>query len=228
MKYPGVIYCLKCPKTNLIRYIGQTKQSNPIKRYYQHKYQWTRSTHLSHLNAWIKSLFQENLFPKFEIIENNIPNEELNDKEIKFIELYSSKENNLVNTLKGGEQVYNTFIQKDAWKKKRLETLKTSLPWKEKSKRHSSFMKEKYKNGEIQIGINSLTKEKRKEVILKVAQSRKKSICSTDEFGNTLKVFNSILEARDFYNIKDSTHIVKVLKGKSKSGKTHGIHFEYF
>lgn len=226
--HQGVIYCLICPKSNKIRYVGQTKQSNPIKRYYQHKYQWTRSKHLSHLNSWIKSLHNENLYPIFNIIENNISLDLLNNKEKDYINLLKINNVCLVNTHEGGEQNYKLFTQKEEWKIKRLETLKTSIPWKEKHIRHSLLMKEKHKTSKVKIGLNSLSPEKKRLAILKASQTSTKPVCSLDNNKNIIKVFNSCLDAADFYNIKDSTHIVRVCKGKSKSGKTHGFYFEYF
>lgn len=223
----GVIYSLVCPKTGLVRYIGQTKQLNPIKRYYQHKYQWQRSEHLSHLNSWIKSLYKENLFPTFIIIEDCIDITKLDIVEKEYIKFFKAIGARLTNTDEGGKGNITRVLQKDEWKKKRLETLKTSEKWKRRAQRHSEIMKEKHLTGTHKIGFKYLTQEQLEECHRKAGISNGQKICSIDDSGNIIKEFDSIKEAAIFYNIKDSTHIVKVCKGKSKSGKTHGIRFIY-
>jgi hypothetical protein len=223
----GAIYVLKCPISDEIRYVGQTKQANPYKRYYQHKYQWSRSENLSHLNAWIKSLFLKNLVPIFEIIENNINILELNSKEILYIKTYKEQGLNLVNTSEGGEQDYKLFKQKLNWKEKRLNTLKTSSLWKARNKRHSDILKEKHKEPNNKIGFKAMSQAKKDSFKQKCNESRYKKVACIDNTGKIIKTFDSILQAASFYNIKDSTHIVRVCKGKSKSGITHGFKFKY-
>jgi hypothetical protein len=158
----GVIYSLSCPKTNTIRYIGQTKQTNPVKRYYQHKYQWSRCENLSHVNAWIKSLFDEKLFPIFNIIESDIPIELLNPREKAYIKLVKACGAKLTNITEGGECDFEKFIQKEEWKLKRAESLKTSVKWKEKHKRHSGLMKDIHSLGIAKVGFKHLSEEKKR------------------------------------------------------------------
>lgn len=225
----GVIYSLSCPKTGLVRYIGQTKQYNPIKRYYQHKYQWSRCEgKLSHVNSWIKSLHEENLFPKFEILENGIDEDNLDKYEMGYILLFKSIGADLTNLQEISElRNYNRFTQKEEWKNKRLKSLETSLKWKERSKRHSDIMKNIHKEGKVKIGFKYLSIQTQQELQKRAHESRKRKICSVNESGDVIKIFNSIKLASEFYNI-DSTHIVRVCKGKNKKGITHGQRFKYY
>lgn len=98
----GFIYGLKCPESNLIRYIGQTKRKlgvrlaqhiarcNEIKDKYTHKEQW------------IRKLIATNLVDKLEIIAiEEVDNDLLNDREIYWINYYS-KISNLTNGTSGG------------------------------------------------------------------------------------------------------------------------------
>jgi len=221
----GKIYCLICPKTGKIRYIGQTKQKGN-KRFHQHKYQWSRSNgQLSYVNAWIKGLYNDNLLPIFEIIEDNISEELLNEKEINYIKLFKSSGAILVNIEAGGG-TYKNFTQREDSKIKRLNTLKSSKKWKIRSERHSQIMKDKHKDGVSKIGFKYFSNEKLREMNQISSISRQKKVKGIDLNGESLE-FPSIREAAKFYNIKDSTHIVRVLKGKSKSGMTHNIKFSY-
>lgn len=43
---------------------------------------------------------------------------------------------------------------------------------------------------------------------------------------DTNEIFNSIKEATEYYNLKDSTHITRVCKGKQKT--TGGYRWAYF
>ena len=126
-----------------------------------------------------------------------------------------------------GGGVYTPFKQKEEWKLKRLESLKTSEAWKERNKRHSEIMTKIHAEGKIKIGVKTFTKEQQKEYHERSMEKIRKPVCSKDDEGNILNTFSSIKEAAEFYKIKDSTHIVRVCKGKSKSGKTYGIRFEY-
>ena len=79
----GYIYCLKDPRTDEIRYVGQTI-NDPKKRMAQHIHQEKRTTgKLTHVNSWIRNLKQSNLCPIMEILEECVV-EELNNKEIYF------------------------------------------------------------------------------------------------------------------------------------------------
>lgn len=224
----GVIYSLSCPDSGLVRYIGQTKQKNPIKRYHQHKYQFERcQLSLSHLNCWIKSLYQKGRVPVFEIIKTDITDEQLNLEENNYIKLFKSIGANLTNIQDTMIENHLSFSQKESSKEKRLKTLETSEKWKNRSIRHSKIMIEKFKDPNLKIGFRCFSKDQLLELNKKTLVLRQKKVCSIDDNNNILEIFNSVKEAAIFYGIKDSTHVVRVCKGKNKSGKTYGIRFKY-
>lgn len=223
----GIIYSLSCPNTKVVRYIGQTRVSVNT-RYNQHKYQWKRCKRLNHVNSWIKSLYKKGLFPVVEIIEDNIPLIELDEKEIQYIKIFKSIGANLTNHQAGGRAYNNGVKMSEEGKQKRLMSLESSIAWKERNKRHSEIMKSLYKEGRCKMGIYSWTEEQKKKAIAKGVITRQKKVCSITEDGKIIKVFDSVKSAAQYYSIPDSTHIVRVCKGKNKSGITYGIRFRYY
>src|ERR1035437_1372698 len=124
------IYSLIDPRTNLVRYVGQTVVK-PEVRYSQHIYQWKRSSgKITHVNSWIKSLVLNGLKPVLEIVENNIPIEQLDSKEISYIQLYKSIGADLCNHSIGGAGTRGYKHSKQSIEK-RKNTLKTSQLWQE-------------------------------------------------------------------------------------------------
>lgn len=98
------IYSLRDPKTKEIRYIGQTKRDIRI-RLYCHLAEIKTEREKNRKKSWIKSLLKLNLVPEIEIIEQ-CKVDELNDKEIYWINFYKDKVR-LLNMTNGGS-VYNT------------------------------------------------------------------------------------------------------------------------
>jgi len=88
----NLIYCLKCPVTNDIRYIGQTRRG--IRRKYEHlsklKKKYNSNTYLYN---WINDLFSKGVKPIFEIVESFEDSSLLNEREIYWISFYSKKYN---------------------------------------------------------------------------------------------------------------------------------------
>lgn len=224
----GVIYSLSCPDSGLVRYIGQTKQKNPLKRFHQHKYQFQRcSKSMSYVNCWIKSLYQQGKVPVFEIIESDIPENHLSIEENNYIKLFKAMGAKLTNIQDVVNEVHVSFSQKESSKEKRLKTLSVSDKWKTRSLRHSQIMINKFKDPTVKIGFRCLSKDQLSELNKRSLITRQKKVCSVDNDDKILEVFDSVKEAAIFYGIKDSTHIVRVCKGKNKSGKTYGIKFKY-
>lgn len=95
------IYSLEHPLTNDIRYIGKT--DNLLKRYSAHlKENETESKRKTKKNSWIKSLLNQNLVPKINIIDI-IPFEEWKFWEQFYISLYKSWGFDLTNLTIGGD-----------------------------------------------------------------------------------------------------------------------------
>jgi group I intron endonuclease len=236
----GYIYTLSDPLTKEIRYVGQTI-NNPSKRLAQHIHQEKRSKgRLTHVNSWIRNLKKEGCLPVLEIIDE-CEIEELNNKEIYYIaEL--KKKYNLCNHSEGGVGCRGIKHSEES-KQKRLLTLKTSKAWAEKHKKHSLIMKEKYKKGGINFGYKYLPLEKRKEIGKNHSNTMKKlfkndpsysqrmvikiikPVCLLSADGFILKVYRSASEAARSLNIKDSTHVTRVCKKKSKHA--FGYRFAY-
>lgn len=93
------IYCLICPKTNVIKYIGKSK--NPIKRFRSHlsKNNLLESTKK---NNWLVSLLRENLIPIMEIIDE-VSEKEIDYWERFYIQLFRSWGFELLNGTEGGD-----------------------------------------------------------------------------------------------------------------------------
>lgn len=234
----GRIYALIDPRDNLVKYIGKTKTIGN-KRYNQHLVDWKRRTSKS--CSWIKHLLSINLKPIEEIIEENISEQELNSKEIKYIALFKACGANLKNHTIGGEG-HNGQKMSEKSKIKRKETNKNSIKMVQKHKEHSEFMKNKVKEGKwvnpliystpdkIQNGrikrIESLkiTRINKPEKFEEGYKKVRKPIISMDIEGNELIVFDSVKSAGEFYNIA-STNITGVCKGRYKQMK--GYTFKY-
>lgn len=92
------IYSLKCPETNLVRYIG--KADNPERRFRDHIRRCKESP--SRKNSWIRGLLNEGKQPVLEVIAI-VPFDEWQDWERHYINLYREQQIVLVNMTDGGE-----------------------------------------------------------------------------------------------------------------------------
>lgn len=90
------IYVIKCPTTNLVRYVGKT--NNPKERFRKHLCEKKHTKKC----WWIYNLKQEGLKPLFEIIDE-CSQENWQEKERDYIRLFKSIGANLLNQLPGGE-----------------------------------------------------------------------------------------------------------------------------
>jgi predicted DNA binding CopG/RHH family protein len=234
-----IIYDLSCPLSGNIRYIGKTSRTIE-ERLTQHISDTKRKN--NHVQCWIKNLLNKNLLPVINIIDEVNENEWI-FWEQHYISLFKFLGFDLCNHTIGGEKPCNANSKEAILK--RLNTLKTSEAWANKHKTHSVLMKERYKLNLINFRYNELSEEqklkRRRLHSLKMKENYKKdnsnhlkaikkvmvSVSSIDENGNIIKTFESANEAKRYYNFSDSTNIIKVCKGKIKSGKTKGIRFKY-
>jgi group I intron endonuclease len=96
------IYVLIDPKTNKIRYVGQTTKQINV-RLYNHIYKAKKSNHkTTHKNTWIKSLLNENLRPIIELIDV-VGENDWKEVEKNYISLYREKSHDLLNISEGGD-----------------------------------------------------------------------------------------------------------------------------
>jgi len=93
------IYCLICPKTNILKYIGKSK--DPIERFRKHLSK-NSLVDITKKNNWLVSLLRENLIPIMEIIDE-VPENEIDYCEKFYIELFKSYGLDLLNGTEGGD-----------------------------------------------------------------------------------------------------------------------------
>lgn len=91
------LYTLRCPKTNIVKYVGITK--DPVGRYRKHLN--PRSTTLK--NNWIKSLKNKGLKPLMVISDSSDTRDGINKKEIYWIIKYREWGFELKNMTSGGD-----------------------------------------------------------------------------------------------------------------------------
>ena len=93
----GLIYCLKDPFTDEVRYVGFT--TTTLKnRFSQHKYEALKRNVFSHKNNWFRACVEKGELPKIELLEDNILSEFWKEKE----DYYIAKYDNLTNQREGG------------------------------------------------------------------------------------------------------------------------------
>jgi len=236
----GYIYTLSDPRTNQIRYVGQTINS-PSKRLAQHLHQEARTVgKLTYVNSWIRNLKLHNFKPILNVLEQ-CALENLDEREIHYIREYR-KTCNLCNHALGGQGNRGHKLSKESIDKRNL-TLKTSELWAKKCKEHSLLMKSLHSTKTISFGYGHISKEKRVEIGRKHSEKMKElnknnpnllksrvnaviiPVCLLDFNRSVIKVYKSASAAAKDCKIKDATHITRVCKRKAK--QTHGLIFAY-
>lgn len=133
-----LIYKLTDPKTNEIRYIGQTtkKLSQRLSSHINKSKNSPNKT--THKNTWIKSLINEGLKPIIDLIEV-VPDNMWKEKEKYYIKKYKELGENLLNlseggdsgSMPGGKRVWNSEMDFNEWRKKISESHKNRFISKE-------------------------------------------------------------------------------------------------
>lgn len=183
------IYCLRDPRNNLIRYIGQTTKT--LNQRLSSHICLAKKTH-THKNKWILSLLKEGINPKIEHLLSCKSAEECNENEIFFIKCFKDLGYKLTNSTSGGEGINNFKLSEGS----RLKISKSQT-----GKNNSMF-----------------GKTHPKEIILQIADKNKKPIIQLDLLGNEIKIWKSAKDASKKLKI-DSSSITKCCKGKLKSSK---------
>lgn len=197
--------------TNLVNgkcYVGATKQSLEI-RIAEHK-----RKKLGTLYPVIEEVGTKNI--KFEIIDTAETIEELNTKEIYWIDKLNTMTPNGYNLCIGGGTTTGYRHREDSKKSMSIKKSKMYVgdgnPF--YGKHHSEEAKERMR---IAKTGRKLTEEWKKNIAI----SQKVKVVNLD----TKEVFDSIKEAGEKYNIFP-THITRVCKGKRK--RTGGYRWQYY
>lgn len=97
-----VIYGLRCPLANTIRYIGKTKE--PARRLKAHiRGRGGMRTQHQHCARWIRALLKRGLEPSMEILHEVAPDESWEVAEAKYIAAYRAAGYHLTNLTSGGQ-----------------------------------------------------------------------------------------------------------------------------
>lgn len=191
------IYTLNDPKTNIIRYVGQTCYSleDRLKRH-------LRAKDKSHRTNWIKSLKNLNLKPNIILIEENLTKEECNLLEKYYIKTFRELGVNLVNMTDGGEG--SQGFRHSEQSKQLLSKLR----------RESNT--EEHKNYLRLCGIKQWENATEEELLNnKLNQPNRKTILQCDMNGNIIKEFISLREVQRKLGYFRA-NISPCLKGKTK------------
>lgn len=137
------IYALRCPDTNLIRYIG--KADNPGDRLKHHI--WRRNSEDTHKSRWIRKLYRNNQRPILEVLEK-VPYDMWQERERYWIDKYDK----LTNTSDGGQGFSNDDETqrraneglREFWKTEESMLLRETFSEQMKQHRSKYEVKEKY------------------------------------------------------------------------------------
>ena len=228
------IYALKCPKTNVIKYIG--KSHVPKRRYIEHLSK-SRSDKCKSipLYEWINELLSSNLKPVLEILEE-CESEIWKKKEKEWIAKFGLS--NLLNVNDGGiDPPNNTGLKwTEEQKQKHPSRNRKGKPqWVDKP--HPLLGKEHPAKGQkrteetcelirlARLKTNGMKGMKlSNERIEQLKKITSTPIALVDDYGNILKEYISQKEASIELNI-DSGAISRVCKGEYK--QTKGYKFKY-
>jgi len=234
------IYCLKCPDTNNVRYVGKTINSLE-RRLNKHMAESSLAAQNNHRTNWLRSLKNENKMPIIELLEIVAENTKWEDRERAWIALFKKNGAKLINSNDGGDgqhgrilsqQTKNKIskslmghsVSEETRNKKRLKKLGSI--WSEESKAkisrlHKGRKRPKETGAKISKALKGI---KRSEEFKKRISQRqlgriatnKKEIEQFNKNMNKIKRYTSITEASRETNISHSA-IINCLKGLSKS-----------
>lgn len=210
------IYCLKCPYTNEIRYIGQTVKKLSLRL----------SSHISdakkgktyHNANWIRQLLKDNKKPIIESIER-VDKSKLDEREIFWIKYYKNNDYNLTNETKGGFG-HNGYKQSLETREKRSKSMKLLAERGfynniERSKKLSNYNRNKKISEETKIKISNTLSGRILPESIK-SQLRGSKVKSRNIKTGEVEIFNCLSDAARELNINKGP-ISNVLKGRQKT-----------
>lgn len=129
-----LIYTLIDPKTNLVRYVGQTTKKLEQRLSAHINKAKNSSNKTTHKNTWIKSLINENLRPIIKLVEV-VSDDEWKEKEKYYIKKYKEFGFDLLNlseggdsgSMPGGKRIWSSEIDYINWKNKLSESAKKRI-----------------------------------------------------------------------------------------------------
>jgi group I intron endonuclease len=196
-------------RTNNKIYIGQTVRGLEERI----------NEHLRHRTTYFDKMFKKSNVKDFiiEIIDSANSIEELNKKEIYWINKHNSLYPNGYNMCRGGENTTGYKHKEESKKKMSISKSKMYLGANNPffNKTHSKEQKEKWSRD--RKGMAHLTEEQRNKLKETHVTKKVKNI-------DTGEIFVSIKDAANQYNLK-ATHISRVCKGKRKT--TGGFRWSY-
>lgn len=222
---PYVVYSLIDPISNVVRYIGITRQ--PIKkRYNGHIYLLKQK---SKKISWIKSLSAKGVAPIMDIIDDNLIRSVAFKKEKEYIKLYLSAGANLTNYSEGGNSRNPIFRSKDVAEKRVVsahqkmamsESMKKT--WAEKKKKGSFTTNKGYKHTEeTKIKMSLAKKGKPIMHLLKPISEESRLKMSLAKIGKKAspETIHKLRECRKgeknpFFGKKHSSKTIEKLKGR--------------
>lgn len=203
------IYALICPKTDQIKYIGQT--TNGITRLYGHyrDFKLNKFGRLIKVKAWVKKLKSEGLKFKVQYLDYGTNREELNQKEIYWIKHYRDLNYDLLNHHDGG---YIATIKKYTDEEKQEISRKTKLAMARPEVRERFLLGQKNKIVPKKYKPRNEEMKKRHSVSNYINSKKVKVIDS-----NGIK-YGSLKDCAEKLNVTKQA-ICRTLKGKQKTCK---------
>jgi group I intron endonuclease len=221
----GLIYCLKCPIKNEIRYVGQTTRYIE-KRLKEHKFKIEKR--VNKRTNWLNELRKTDIINDLEILvlgeyDINI----LDDMETKWIVFYLNEGCDLTNTtLKGGFGGYRDW--KEEVNKSRSEKLKGR-----KKKKMSKETRNKISQSLMGKPGRNTGNKHIEETRNKISESKKgtiphniKKIKQYDMDGNFIKEWDSSHEASRELNLSQG-NIATVASKSGRRKSTGGFRWEW-
>lgn len=216
------LYCLRCPVSNEIRYIGQTSKSLK-ERLRTHVKGITKNN--NHRTSWLKSLVYINQLPVIEQLFVTNDQDYIDRIEVGTIKQLRKRKYKLVNSDRGGRtrrgykhkeetKLLLSKIAKNQCKKAQIEAMKkanTGLKRSDKEKKQiSNRMKGRIMTIEVKQKLSQSLKDKNvqpsRETIMKGVKSsallRTKTIIQLDIQGNIIAMYNGHLELMQSLGLK--------------------------
>lgn len=207
-----IVYVLKDPRNDKIKYVGKTSRNRLQERFKEHLKNDCKKRKVS---KWIKELLDLKLKPIIEVIDESNNEEDIFKKEKEYIKLFNKK--NLLNMTDGGDgpsgykmkiEVKKSLPQLQVGYKKTHEGWLKHIETRPRGDAHHLKNRKQKEETKIKISARLKGKTRKKKVILCV---------------ETNETFNGLLDAER----KTGIGFKLISKSCNTNQKTHGLHFKY-